>query len=256
MTPLLAVDHLSRHYGALHAVDDVSFTLAAGDIRALIGPNGAGKSTLFKMLMGEIRPTSGRVLFEDRWITGLTPPRIFRRGVGRTFQITGTWPSMTVLENVQTALLSHQRRSFSLIPYARRLEVEAARALLETVGMAEQADRPADILAYGDLKRLELAIALSHDPKLLLMDEPTAGMAATERAELMTTVTDIARDRGMTILFTEHDMDVVFAHAEAVMVLDRGRLIAEGPPDAVRADPRVQQVYLGAGLDEEALRDA
>ncbi|QFS84144.1 Lipopolysaccharide export system ATP-binding protein LptB [Roseivivax sp. THAF40] len=256
MSALLSVEGLSRHYGALRAVDEVSFTLAPGDIRALIGPNGAGKSTLFKMLMGETRPTSGSVTFEGRRITGLSPAQICRRGVGRTFQITGTWPSMTVLENVQTARLSARRRSFAVLPFARSLEVEASRDLLANVGMSDQADRPAAVLAYGDLKRLELAIALAHTPKLLLMDEPTAGMAATERADLMETVTGIARDRGMTILFTEHDMDVVFEHARTVMVLDRGQLIAHDTPDAVRADPRVQEVYLGAGLDPEALDDA
>ncbi|SIS98496.1 amino acid/amide ABC transporter ATP-binding protein 1, HAAT family [Roseivivax lentus] len=256
MTALLQVTHLARHYGALRAVEDVSFDLAPGEIRALIGPNGAGKSTLFKMLMGETRPTAGTVSFEGRRITGLRPAQICRRGVGRTFQITGTWPSMTVLENVQTACLAARRRTFSLMGYARRQEVAPARALLGIVGMAEQAERPAAVLAYGDLKRLELAIALANDPKLLLMDEPTAGMAATERADLMNTVTGIARDRGMTILFTEHDMDVVFAHAESVMVLDRGRLIAHDTPDAVRADPRVQAVYLGTGLDAAALDDA
>ncbi len=256
MSVLLSVEGLARHYGALRAVDDVSFTLAPGEVRALIGPNGAGKSTLFKMLMGETRPTAGQVVFDGRRITGLGPAEICRRGVGRTFQITGTWPSMTVMENVQTARLSATGRSFALLPFARRLEVAPARALLETVGMSDQADRPAAVLAYGDLKRLELAIALAHDPRLLLMDEPTAGMAATERADLMQTVTGIARDRGMTILFTEHDMDVVFAHAQTVMVLDRGHFIAHDTPDAVRADPRVQEVYLGSGFEAEALGDA
>ncbi|SFQ20365.1 branched-chain amino acid transport system ATP-binding protein [Roseivivax halotolerans] len=256
MSALLDVRDLSRHYGALRAVDGVSFELAAGDVRALIGPNGAGKSTLFKMLMGETRPNSGEVYFGGARITGLRPARIVRRGIGRTFQITGTWASMSVAENVQTACLAHDGRTLSILPYARHLHRERAEALLDTVGLADQADRPAAVLAYGDLKRLELAIALAGEPRLLLMDEPTAGMAATERTDLMETVTRIARETGMTILFTEHDMDVVFAHAERVMVLDRGALIAEGTPEEVRADARVREVYLGVGLDPEALADA
>ncbi|MCE0505799.1 ABC transporter ATP-binding protein [Roseivivax sp. GX 12232] len=256
MSALLEVRGLSRHYGALRAVDGVSFALAPGDIQALIGPNGAGKSTLFRMLMGETRPTEGEARFDGRRITGLSPARIARWGVGRTFQITGTWASMRVIENVQTALLAHRRRGLSLRGFATRLYRAEAQALLETVGLAEVAERPAAILAYGDLKRLELAIALALEPRLLLMDEPTAGMAAGERGELMQTVTRIARETGMTILFTEHDMDVVFGHAERIMVLDRGALIAEGAPEAVRADPRVREVYLGGGLDPEALADA
>jgi branched-chain amino acid transport system ATP-binding protein len=211
-----------------------------GEMLALIGPNGAGKSTLFNMLNGQIRPDSGRVRLAGRDITGLAPRQVWRLGVGRTFQITATFGSMTVRENVQTALLSHRRRLSGLWRPAAAQEGEAADALLARLGMADQAERPCGILAYGDLKRVELAVALANAPRLLLMDEPTAGMAPQERVGLMALTATIAREGGIAVLFTEHDMDVVFAHADRVLVLDRGRLIAEGPPAAVRADPRAR----------------
>ena len=184
---------------------------------------------------------------DERELAGLAPRRIWRLGVGRTFQITATFPSMTVRENVQMALLSHHRRLNSLLSVAAHQYVEAAMALLERVGMAAQADRPCGVLAYGDLKRIELAVALANEPQLLLMDEPTAGMAPGERIELMALTAEIVGERKIAVLFTEHDMDVVFAHADRIIVLNRGRLIAEGAPEEVREDPRVQEIYLGAG---------
>ena len=247
MTAVLKVENLAKHFGGIKAVNGVSFEVAPGELKALIGPNGAGKSTCFNMLMGQLKPTSGRVLFDGRDITGRPPREIWRLGVGRTFQITGTYQSMTVAENVQMALISHHRRLFAMLPRAHRLYREEAMALLETVGMADQADRACAILAYGDLKRLELAIALAHGPRLLLMDEPTAGMAPRERIRLMQLTADIVRERGVSVLFTEHDMDVVFAHSHHIMVLNRGELIAEGSAAEVRANARVQEVYLGGG---------
>jgi branched-chain amino acid transport system ATP-binding protein len=167
--------------------------------------------------------------------------------VGRTFQITQTFASMTVRENVQTALLSHHRELFGIWRPAAARHAEAADDLLARVGMVDQALRAASILAYGDLKRLELAIALAHGPQLLLMDEPTAGMAPGERADLMRLIADIVRDEGIAVLFTEHDMDVVFQHAHRIMVLNRGQLIVDGTAAEVRADKLVQEVYLGGG---------
>ncbi|ETX13979.1 ABC transporter [Roseivivax halodurans JCM 10272] len=247
MTPVLEARHLTRHFGAIRAVDDVSFALAPGELLALIGPNGAGKSTCFNMAMGQLAPSSGQVLLEGRDITGWPARRIWRAGVGRTFQITATYASMRVIENVQMACLSHHRRTFSLIPRAHRLYRDEAMALLETVGMGAQAERHAAILAYGDLKRLELAMALAHAPRLLLMDEPTAGMAPGERAALMELVAGIVAERGTAVLFTEHDMDVVFGHAQRIMVMNRGQIIADGTPQAIRGDARVREVYLGGG---------
>jgi branched-chain amino acid transport system ATP-binding protein len=242
---VLGVERLQKSFGGVHAVRDVTFSIAAGELLALIGPNGAGKTTCFNMLMGQLRPDAGRVLIGGEDVTGRRPREIWRRGVGRTFQITQTFGSMTVCENVQMALLSHHGRLRSLFADAGRLYRDAAEALLDRVGMGGQAGRPCGVLAYGDLKRVELAVALANAPRLLLMDEPTAGMAPKERVALMELAAEVARRDRIAVLFTEHDMDVVFAHADRVIVLDRGRLLAEGPPAEVRRDPRVREVYLG-----------
>jgi branched-chain amino acid transport system ATP-binding protein len=242
---VLEVVDIRRAFGGVRAVDGVSFALARGEIRALIGPNGAGKSTFFNILTGQLRADTGEVRWRGRRITGLPPHAIWRLGISRTFQITATFASLSALENVQVARLSHTGRSRALLTPAARLEVASSRALLEQVGLLEQAQRPAGVLAYGDLKKLELAIALANDPALLLLDEPTAGMAPGERGALMALTAGIARERELTVLFTEHDMDVVFAVAERIMVLHQGRVIADGPPARVRADREVQAVYLG-----------
>ncbi len=246
-TPVLSVRNLSKSFGGLKAVSDVSFDLAPGELLALIGPNGAGKTTCFNMLNGQLKADAGEVRLNGESILGLPPRRIWRKGVGRTFQITATYPSMTVRENVQMALISSARQTWNLWSRAASLHVQRATQLLELVGMEGQADRAAAILAYGDLKRLELAIALAHRPKLLLMDEPTAGMAPRERVRLMQLTADIVSEQGISVLFTEHDMDVVFAHAHRIMVLNRGELIANGSVDDIRNDARVQEVYLGGG---------
>lgn len=247
----LEVEGLRKSFGGVHAVQGVSFSVAAGELLALIGPNGAGKSTCFNMLNGQLRPDGGTVRLRGRDITGLPPRRIWRLGVGRTFQITATFGSMSVLENVQMALLSHRNRLLDPWRPVAAEDPAAAMALLGRVGMAEQARRPCGVLAYGDLKRVELAIALANDPALLLMDEPTAGMAPAERVALMELTAGIARAGGIAVLFTEHDMDVVFRHADRILVLDRGTPIAEGAPAAVRADPRVREVYLGTGATHD-----
>jgi branched-chain amino acid transport system ATP-binding protein len=244
---VLAVERLAKSFGGVRAVAEVGFTVAAGQLLALIGPNGAGKTTCFNMLNGQIRPDAGRIVLDGRDITGMRPRAIWRLGVGRTFQITQTYSSMTVRENVQMALLSHHRQLLSFWPRASALFREEAGELLRGVGMADQAERPCGVLAYGDLKRVELAVALANAPKLLLMDEPTAGMAPRERLDLMALIARIVRERSLSVLFTEHDMDVVFGHADRIIVLNRGRLIAEGTPAEVRADPQVREVYLGSG---------
>ena len=243
---VLAVSGLAKAFGGVQAVGGVSFTLAAGELLALIGPNGAGKTTCFNMLNGQLAPDAGRVVFENRDITGWPPRRVWRLGVGRTFQITATFGSMTVRENVQMALISHRRRSRALWPRAHRMYVEEAMALLTRVGMADQHERACSVLAYGDLKRVELAVALANGPRLLLMDEPTAGMAPQERIALMALTAEIVRHEGISVLFTEHDMDVVFAHADRIMVMNRGLLVAEGKPAEVRANKTVQDIYLGS----------
>ncbi|KAA0571724.1 ABC transporter ATP-binding protein [Azospirillum sp. Sh1] len=241
----MVVRDLQRSFGGVQAVGGVSFTLRSGDLLALIGPNGAGKSTCFNLLNGQLRPDSGSVRLDGTELVGLPSRRIWALGVGRTFQITATFASMTVAENVQMVLLSRARRLFGLWRPAAAQFREPALDLLDRVGMAAQADRPCGVLAYGDVKRVELAMALASEPTVLLMDEPTAGMAPAERLALMALTAELVRERGLAVLFTEHDMDAVFGHATRVLVLDRGRLIAEGSPDQVRADPRVQSVYLG-----------
>jgi branched-chain amino acid transport system ATP-binding protein len=249
---LLSVEGLSKSYGGIHAVRDVSFELRAGEILALIGPNGAGKSTCFDMLNGQNVPDSGRIRLLGTDTTAKKPREIWRMGVGRTFQITATFPTMTVRENVQVPLISHSGRLFDAWSSAPKVATAEAERLLELVGMGAYATRPCGELAYGDLKRLELAVALANQPKLLLMDEPTAGMAPRERIELMRLTAAIARQQSIGVLFTEHDMDVVFEHADRILVLNRGTLIAQGSPREVRANPQVQAVYLGEGLVYDA----
>jgi branched-chain amino acid transport system ATP-binding protein len=233
-------------------VRGVTFALKPGEILALIGPNGAGKSTCFDMLNGQKSPDSGRIMLLGKDTTGRAPREIWRLGVGRTFQITATFATMTVRENVQVALVSHHGQLFNLFASTPKLARDEAGRLLELVGMSGYADRPCGELAYGDLKRLELAVALANQPKLLLMDEPTAGMAPRERIELMRLTARIAREQSIGVLFTEHDMDVVFEHADRILVLNRGNLIAEGTPAEVRGNPQVRAVYLGEGLVYDA----
>jgi branched-chain amino acid transport system ATP-binding protein len=242
---LLSVEGLSKSFGGVVAARGVTFAVEAGRLVAVIGPNGAGKSTIFNMIGGQLAPDAGRVLLEGIDITGRPPRVIWRLGVGRTFQVAQTFISMTVRENVQMALLSLHRRTRACWPGTHELYAGEAMQLLERVGMAGDADRPCSELAYGDVKRVELAVALAGAPKLLLMDEPTAGMAPKERTQLMALTAGIARERSVGVLFTEHDMDAVFAHADRILVLVRGEIIAEGRADEVRANARVRQVYLG-----------
>ena len=244
---LLKVTGLGKSFGGVQAVDGIHFELAAGELLALIGPNGAGKSTTFNMVNGQLPADVGSILLDGQELLGRKPREIWRMGVGRTFQIAETFASLTVVENVQMALLSHDNRLFSLWRRAADHRRDDALALLDQVGMKPQADRPCSVLAYGDVKRVELAIAMANRPKLLLMDEPTAGMAPQERNELMALTKQLVAERNMAVLFTEHSMDVVFAYADRMIVLARGRLIAEGKPLALRGHPQVQEVYFGTG---------
>jgi branched-chain amino acid transport system ATP-binding protein len=244
---LLKVSGLGKSFGGVRAVDSVNFELAAGELLALIGPNGAGKSTMFNMVNGQLRADAGSIQLESRELIGLAPREIWRRGVSRTFQIAETFSSLTVVENVQMTLLSADRKLFSMWRRAADYKRDEALALLEQVNMKAQADRPCNVLAYGDVKRVELAMAMANNPKLLLMDEPTAGMAPGERNDLMALTRQLVIDRGMAVLFTEHSMDVVFAYADRVIVLARGRLIAEGKPLEIRGHPKVKEVYFGSG---------
>ncbi|MEI6114869.1 MAG: ABC transporter ATP-binding protein [Burkholderiales bacterium] len=244
---LLSIRGLGKSFGGVKAVDGIDFDVAAGELLALIGPNGAGKSTTFNMVNGQLRADRGSVKLDGRELVGRKPREIWALGVGRTFQIAETFSSMTVFENVQMALISHAGRLFSLWTRARDQQRARALDLLGQVGMVAQAHRPCRELAYSDVKRVELAIALANEPRLLLMDEPTAGMAPRERNDLMALTRSLVIERRIAVLFTEHSMDVVFAHADRMIVLARGRLIAQGKPAAVREDPLVKQVYFGTG---------
>ena len=242
---VLSVHGIAKSYGGVRALRGLSFALGAGEIVALIGPNGAGKTTCFDILGGQQRPDRGTVALEGRPVTGLAPQRLWRLGIGRTFQVATTFGSLTVRENLQVALLSLARRLWSARPSSVRAQAGAADALLARVGISALAERACGELAYGDLKRVDLALALANRPRLLLMDEPTAGMALEERGELMQLVARLAREDGVALLFTEHDMDVVFGHADRILVLAGGAAIAEGPPAAIRGDARVRALYLG-----------
>ena len=244
---LLKVTNLDKHFGGLKAVDSVSFNLQAGELLALIGPNGAGKSTTFNMVNGQLKADGGSIEFDGHELIGRKPREIWKLGVGRTFQIAETFASLTVVENVQMALISADGKLFSMWKRAADHKRDEALQLLAQVGMQAQADRPCSELAYGDVKRVELAIAMANKPKLLLMDEPTAGMAPKERNELMALTKQLVIERGLAVLFTEHSMDVVFAYADRMIVLARGKLIAEGKPLEIRDHPKVQEVYFGSG---------
>ncbi len=250
--PLLSVRKLGKSFGGLRAVHDVSFELASGEMLALIGPNGAGKSTCFNIVNGQLAPDAGSVKLDGTELIGQTPNAIWRLGVGRTFQVAETFGSLTVIENVQLALLSKAHRVLRFWRSARAQFRDEALALLDSVGMAAQAERAMSVLAYGDVKRIELALALANRPRLLLMDEPTAGMAPRERHQMMELTQRLAHEQRIGVLFTEHSMDVVFAHADRMIVLARGELIAGGPPAEVRDHPRVREVYFGMGSTFEA----
>jgi branched-chain amino acid transport system ATP-binding protein len=247
LNPVLETRGLSKSFGGVRAVSGVDLAMPRGEIRALIGPNGAGKTTFFNMLTGQLIADAGEVRFKGERLSGLPPHAVWRRGVSRTFQITATFATLTALDNVRVGRLSHLGKTYSMLESSRGLQADEARALLDQVGLAEQADRVAAVLAYGDLKKLELAVALANDPEVLLLDEPTAGMAPAERGALMALAERIARARGLTVLFTEHDMDVVFSVAQRIRVLHQGRLIADGAPEEIRGLAEVKRVYFGEG---------
>jgi branched-chain amino acid transport system ATP-binding protein len=244
---LLSVRGLKKSFGGVHAVDGVSFDIEPGEMLALIGPNGAGKSTCFNLINGQLKPDAGEILLDGQSIAGLAPRAIWRKGVGRTFQVASTYSSMTVVENVQVALMSANGKLFDFFGSAAKTFRTEALVLLDQVGLKHEADEPCSTLAYGEIKTVELAIALAHGPKLLLMDEPTAGMAPQERNALMALTQRIAQERQLGVLFTEHSMDVVFAFAQRIMVLARGQLVAQGVPAMIKEDAKVREVYFGSG---------
>lgn len=245
---ILRTEGLRKYFGGLHAVDEVALSVHEGQRRAIIGPNGAGKTTLFNLVSGHLKPDRGAIYLRGQRIDAYSPHRICRLGLSRTFQITSIFPRLKVSENVCAALLVHEARSFNLVYPASRLVRTQTEDLVRLVGLEAAAGQVSGTLSHGDQKRLELAIALASEPQLLLLDEPTAGISPREKAETMALIDTIAREKGLTILFTEHDMDVVFGHAECVTVMHQGRILAEGDPQEIRANEAVQRIYLGEEL--------
>jgi branched-chain amino acid transport system ATP-binding protein len=244
---LLEAHDIAKSFNGFAAVGGVTLSIPAEGITAVIGPNGAGKSTLFNLLTGHLKPDAGRVAFAGNDITGAAPHAICRMGIGRSFQHTNIFRKLTVFGNVQAALIAHRRRAHHFWSRAEGLYRDEAFRLLEALGLADKADAVADSLSHGNQKQLELGLALASEPRLLLLDEPTAGMSATETREAIRLLERIVAERKLTLLFTEHDMDVVFQIARKIAVLHQGRLIAEGTPAEVRNDPEVRRVYLGGG---------
>jgi branched-chain amino acid transport system ATP-binding protein len=242
---MLEVRGLHKSFAGFVAVGGVSLVVETRRIAAVIGPNGAGKSTLFNLITGHLMPDSGQVLLDGRDITGAPPHRICRMGIGRSFQRTNIFPRLSVFENIQAAFLAHRGRGRNFWSHAENFYREETATLLASVGLAAQAQAVAGTLSYGNQKQLELGIALASDPMVLLLDEPTAGMSASETRDTMRLLERVAAERGLTLLFTEHDMEVVFAIAEKIAVLHQGRLLTEGTPAEVRGDPAVRRVYLG-----------
>jgi branched-chain amino acid transport system ATP-binding protein len=242
---VLEVRGVSKSFAGFLAVAEVNLAVPEGQIAAVIGPNGAGKSTLFNLITGHLRPSAGRVLVDGRDITGLPPHRICSMGMGRSFQRTNIFPKLTVFENVQAALLAHRGHGPNFWSRSEILCRGESEALLNSIGLTGRAHAVAGTLSYGNQKQLELGIALASDPRILLLDEPTAGMSASETHEAISLLGRIAKERELTLLFTEHDMAVVFSIAEKIAVMHQGRIIADGSPASVRADAEVRRVYLG-----------
>jgi branched-chain amino acid transport system ATP-binding protein len=249
--PLLQVQNLSHHFGKFQVLSRISLEIPAGALTALIGPNGAGKTTFYNLVSGRFAPTEGRVVFDGRDITGLPAHRVAPLGLVRSFQITNIFPALSVLDNVAVPLLLQHRQGWNFWrPLAREKAIyRLAEAQLERVGLAAAAHRPARELAYGDKRLVEMAIVLAREPKLVLLDEPTAGMNPEETDRMIRLIKTLADTSGTTFCLTEHDMKVVFAVASQIVVLHQGQLLAWGPPERIRNDTAVKRAYLGGSLD-------
>jgi len=243
--PILRVENLNRFFGALHATRDVSFTVPEGQVRAIIGPNGAGKSTLMDLITNRTRPSSGKVIFRGEDITGLAPEKIVHKGMTKCFQISKLFNNLTVYENVQIPRIEMNHRTFNPFPVRDTYLKKEVLRYLSLVGLEDKMNETAAYLSYGDQRRLDIAIALAMDPKLLILDEPAAGVAREEAYTLMQLIRNLGKEQNMTIIFIEHDMDIVFNYADEISVLRDGELIASGTPDEIKQNPYVQEAYLG-----------
>jgi branched-chain amino acid transport system ATP-binding protein len=253
---LLEMKNVKRHYGAVKAVDGVDLSVEQGEVRAVIGPNGAGKSTLFSMVAGRAKPTEGDVVFDGRSLSGVPPHRVVERGIGVTFQVARIFDGLTLHQNVLTAVLVHRKQIRSMLRRVSGMQ-DAHRKVdetLELVGLSHLSGEDCSVLSHGDRKALEIAIALASEPRLLLLDEPTAGMSVAERKSVVALLSRLGHEMGMTILFTEHDVDMVLNFADRITCMVRGRVLAEGTPAEIRGNEAVRAAYLGRSVqgDDDA----
>jgi branched-chain amino acid transport system ATP-binding protein len=242
---MLRVEDLHKSFEDFRAVNSANLTVEKGDLVAVIGPNGAGKTTLFNLITGQLKPTQGKILFKNEDISRLPAHVICRRGIARSFQIANIFPRLSVFRNVQVSVLSQKKLSKTLFRPAQSLVVEETERILSSVGLLDKKLDAAGSLSHGDKRTLEIAIALGNEPEMLILDEPTAGMSPDETAATMALVNRLAREQGLTILFCEHDMDVVFNVATSIMVMQQGRTIIQAEPEEVRRNVTVQEAYLG-----------
>lgn len=256
MSTFLSVEGLCKSFGRFTALDDLSFSMLSSDVMAMIGKNGAGKSTCFDIIAGLTKPDAGKVFFQGENITGKNPRDLFRTGLGFTYQKPALFTSMTVIENVQMSILSAENRAGIMLSPFKSLYREDAIEILEEYRIADIADVACGRLSYGDLKRLEVAVVMAHNPRLLLMDEPTAGMTPKERNKFVETCVEVALRNSTAVFFIEHDLDNVFHFAGRCLVLDHGCLIADGTPAEVRDDARVRDIYLGYSFDNLEVANA
>jgi len=242
---MLKVENLQKSFDGFMAVSDANLEVNKGEVVAVIGPNGAGKTTLFHLITGQISPDNGRILFKGQDIAGLAPYNICRKGICRSYQVVNIFNRMTVFENVQVALMSFLKMTFNLLSPARMLLIKETTEILESVGLAGKADQVSGSLSHGDQKVLEIAIALGNRPELLILDEPTAGMSPEETAMALGLMNRLSDDLGLTILFCEHDMELVFSIARRIMVMQQGKTLIQAAPDQVKSSRQVQDAYLG-----------
>jgi len=242
---MLQVEAVDKSFEDFMAVNGANLTVGKGEIVAVIGPNGAGKTTLFNLITGALKRDRGRIIFKGEDISELPPYEICKKGISRSYQIVNIFPRLTVFKNIQVAVLSQQRKSLRLFQPAKNMVVGETNNILESVGLLEKADRVAGSLSHGDQKILEIAIALGNEPELLILDEPTAGMSPEETLAALELIKRLASTRGLTILFCEHDMDIVFSIAQRIMVMRHGQTIIQGNPEEVRSNKEVQEAYLG-----------
>jgi branched-chain amino acid transport system ATP-binding protein len=249
---ILSVEHLGHAYGRYQVIDDISLAVEPGELTALIGPNGAGKTTFYNAVSGKFRPTRGKVLFDGRDITGLPAHKLVPLGLLRSFQITNIFPELTVIENVLVPLVLHTGKGYALFRNLRREKAlyQRAEEVLQKIGLADQAHRKAGELPYGDKRLVEIAIVLARDPKVVMLDEPTAGMNPAETDRMILLIKELAQSFGTTFFLTEHDMKVVFSVASRIFVLHQGGLLAEGSPADIRSNEKVKEAYLGGSSDD------